>query len=104
MKKIGILLLVVVLLATGCGKTDKTSVINDFKSKVNKAKSYELTGTMEIINDEDVFKYTLETKYLNDDQDYYKVTLVNQTNNHEQIILKNEEGVYVITPKGLNFY
>lgn len=98
MKKIGILLLVVGLLATGCGKTDKTSVINDFKSKVNKAKSYELTGTMEIINDEDVFKYTLETKYLNDDQDYYKVTLVNQTNNHEQIILKNEEGVYVVTP------
>lgn len=98
MKKIGILLLAVLLFVTGCGKTDKTSVINDFKSKVNKSKSYVLSGTMEIINDEDVFKYDIETKYLNDNQEYYKVTLVNQTNNHEQIILKNEEGVYVVTP------
>ena len=99
MKKIGLILLAVILLVTGCGKTDKNSVLNDFKAKVNKSKSYELKGIMEIINDEDIFKYTIETKYLNDDDsDYYKVTLINQTNNHEQIILKNEEGVYVVTP------
>jgi outer membrane lipoprotein-sorting protein len=99
-KKISILFLTVLLVVTGCGKADKNSVISDFKSAVNKSKSYELVGTMEIINDEDVFKYDLETKYLyDDDNDYYKVTLVNQTNNHEQIILKNEEGVYVVTPK-----
>ena len=98
MKKIGVLLLVVILLATGCGKVDKTSVINDFKTKVNKTKSYELTGIMEIINDEDVFKYNLKVNYLHDDSDYYKVNLINQTNNHEQVILKNEDGVYVVTP------
>lgn len=99
LKKIGLILLIVVLFATGCGKTDKSSVINDFKKSVDKAKSYVLNGTMEIINDEDVFKYTIETKYLYDDSDYYKITLVNQTNNHEQIILKNNEGVYVQTQK-----
>lgn len=93
MRKLGILFLVCVLLITGCGKTDKKTVINDFKSKINKCKSYELDGTMEIINDEDVFKYKINTKYLEDE--YYKVTLLNETNNHEQIILKNEEGVYV---------
>ena len=98
MKKIGLVLMAVMLFVTGCGKEDKSSVINDFKKSVNKSKSYVLNGTMEIINDEDVFKYTIETKYLHDDNDYYKVILVNQTNNHEQIILKNDEGVYVVTP------
>ena len=95
MKKIGIFLIVILLVMTGCGKKDKASIINDFKSKVNKSKSYEITGTMDIINDEDVFKYDINAKYLHKDIDYYKVSLVNQTNNHEQIILKNEEGVYV---------
>ena len=51
---------------------------------------------MEILSNEETFTYSLEASYLKDD--YYKVTLVNQTNNHEQIILKNKEGVYVVTP------
>ncbi|MBE6161546.1 MAG: outer membrane lipoprotein carrier protein LolA [Firmicutes bacterium] len=97
MKKIGIFL-VIVLLITGCGKKSKSSIINDFKNKVNKSKSYEIVGTMDIINDEDVFKYDVNVKYLHKDNDYYKVVLKNQTNNHEQVILKNAEGVYVVTP------
>ena len=98
MKKISIFLIIVFLLITGCGKQNKNNIIDDFKNQIDKSKSYELTGTMEIINDEDVFKYDINAKYLNDDIEYYKVILVNQTNNHEQIILKNTEGVYVITP------
>ena len=30
--------------------------------------------------------------------DYYKASLINKETNHEQIILKNKSGVYVITP------
>ena len=50
---------------------------------------------MEILNNEETFTYSLEVNYLKDD--FYKVILVNQTNNHEQIILKNNDGVYVVT-------
>lgn len=96
MKKIGILSLVLLLLTCGCGKVDVSKVKEDFESKVTKAKSYQLNGTMEILNNEDTFVYTVEASFLKDD--YYKVRLVNQTNNHEQIILKNEDGVYVVTP------
>ena len=48
------------------------------------------------MNNEDTFIYSVEASFLK--EDYYKVTLVNQTNNHEQIILKNKDGVYVVTP------
>ena len=30
--------------------------------------------------------------------DYYKIKLLNKLNNHEQVILRNNEGVYVVTP------
>ena len=52
---------------------------------------------MEILSNEETFTYSIEANYLKGD--YYKVTLVNQTNNHEQIILKNSDGVYVMTHK-----
>ncbi len=96
MKKIGILSLLVLLLTFGCGKVDVNKVKSDFEDSVTKSKSYVLNGTMEIMNNEDTFVYTVEASFLKDD--YYKVRLVNQTNNHEQIILKNTDGVYVVTP------
>lgn len=86
----------VILILTGCGKENKENVLKNFKESINNAKSYKITGNMEISNDEETFTYSLESYYLKDN--YYKVILVNQTNNHEQIILKDNEDIYVITP------
>ena len=80
----------------GCGKENTEDVLKKFVDNINSSKSYKLTGTMEISNDEESFMYSIESYYLKDN--YYKVVLVNQTNNHEQIILKNKEDIYVITP------
>lgn len=95
MKKI-LLLICLTLMLCGCGSETKEDVLNDFMNNINSTKSYKLTGNMEISNDEEKFTYSLESYYLKDE--YYKVILVNQTNNHEQIILKNKEDIYVITP------
>ena len=95
MKRLAVILCFVLLLC-GCGKESKDDVIKDFKNNINNSKSYKVTGNMEISNDEETFTYSLESYYLKDD--YYKVILVNQTNNHEQIILKNQDDIYVITP------
>ncbi len=86
----------ILLLLCGCGNASKENVVKDFKKSVDNIKSYKLTGNMEISNDEETFTYSLEAYYLKND--YYKVRLVNQTNNHEQIILKDSENIYVITP------
>lgn len=92
----------ILLLTTGCGKMEVADVVKEFTNHVENAKSYVLKGTMEIYSEEDTFTYSVEANFLKDN--FYKVQLVNQTNNHEQVILRNGDGVYVITPKGLNFY
>ncbi len=96
MKKIWILLVVILLTVSGCGKKSEEKVLDKFKDDVKSAKAYTLKANMEIYSNEDTFTYAVEVKYLKDD--YYKVNLLNQTNNHEQIILKNDDGVYVVTP------
>jgi len=95
MKKLFILLISILLL-TGCAKNSEEKLIKSFKDDINSSKSYTLKGSLEILNDEDTFNYLVEVSYKK--KDMYKVKLVNTTNNHEQVILKNNDGVYVITP------
>lgn len=96
MKKIAVLIVSLMLILTGCGKKTPDDLLGKFEKNILNAKSYILKGNMEILSNEETFTYSLEVNYLKDD--FYKVTLVNQTNNHEQIILKNKDGVYVVTP------
>ena len=96
LKKVILLCTLILIFSCGCGKFDEKRALKEFKDNVTSSKSYLLTGTMEIRSDEDTFTYSLEAGFKKDDM--YKVTLVNQTNNHEQVILKNSQGVYVVTP------
>lgn len=96
LKKVVLLLVMILLFTSGCGKVNIDKVRGEFEDKVNKTKSYNLNGTMEIMSNEDTYSYTVEVSYLKGD--FYKVRLVNQTNNHEQYILKNQDAVYVVTP------
>lgn len=96
MKKYLFLLTFMLLCLTGCGDYKLEDAVKDFTKNVESSKSYKLNGTMEINSGEEVFTYNIDTYFLKDD--FYKVVLVNQTNNHEQVILKNKEGLYVVTP------
>ena len=81
----------------GCGKATESDIIKDLTKKINNANSYYIEGTLEIVNNEDIYTYDVEVSYAR--KDNYKVRLVNNVNNHEQIILRNSEGVYVVTPR-----
>ena len=96
MKKIFALGICIILLTCSCGKFDINKAKEEFKDKVTSSKGYELKGNMEIYNNEDTFKYDIVVNYKKDDN--YKVSMINKNNNHEQIILKNDESVYVVTP------
>ena len=96
MKKIILCLMLIVIILTGCGKKGENDVLEDFKNKVNNSNSYYLSGNMELVNNEDIYTYDISVSYKKDN--YYKIELVNSINNHKQIILRNDDGVYVVTP------
>ena len=84
------------LLMCGCGKKDEQDVLKDLTKKIEETKGYHLTGDLEIVNNEDTYTYDVETSYSKEEN--FKVSLKNKTNNHEQIILRNSEGIFVLTP------
>ena len=96
MKKIFLILSLGCLILTGCGKKNEREVLREFENKVNNASSYYLTGNMELTNNEDVYGYNINVSYSKDDN--YKIELINVINDHKQVILRNKEGVYIITP------
>ena len=94
MKKYLIVLLGVLCLF-GCGKADQSNVKDEFVKNISKKNSYLVKGTMNIISNEDTFSYNVTVAKSNDN---YRVNLVNTINNHEQVILRSNNEVYVVTP------
>ena len=84
------------LLLSGCGNYTVKDAQKDLEKKLDNLNGYNLSGQMEIINNDDVYKYDVDASYSKKDK--FRVSLKNKTNNHEQIILKNSDGVYVLTP------
>ena len=95
MKKL-LCLLVLSLMLVGCGSKNEKSIIKDLEKKIEKSDSYNVSGELEMVNNENTHKYDIEVSYKKEDN--FRVSLNNQTNNHTQIILKNEDGVYLLNP------
>ncbi len=96
-KKIFFLLIVGLFVLGGCSMGGNKDIIKEFSKMVLNSDSYYIEGTLDIVNNEDVYTYDVKVSYEEDDN--YKVELVNTVNNHEQIILRNDDGVYVVTPR-----
>lgn len=94
MKKYLLLFLMIVLMA-GCANNND-SIIKKLDKKYSKTKSYHLEGSLSIVRGDDTYVYDIDAAYLKDI--YYRVSLTNTVNNHEQIILRNDTGIYVLNP------
>ena len=92
MKKILIVICSVFLVA--CSKS--SNALKEIAKNINNSNSYYLEGTLEVMNGDDSSFYNVKVSYKKDN--LFKVSLTNQINNHEQIILRNTDGVYVLTP------
>ena len=103
MKKIlKLLFLISVFSLVGCGIKNSNNMLEKIDNKLKNVNSYYIEGIMEIMNHEDTYTYNVKVSYQK--QDYYRIELVNILNNHEQVILKNDDGVYVLTHKGITFF
>ena len=97
-KKLLFLIMIIGVFAiSGCGKNSESDVIKDLTKKINDSKAYYVDGTLEIVNNEDVYTYNVNVSYK--EKDNYKVSLVNTVNNHEQII----NCIYLELIRVLNF-
>ena len=98
MKRLGFLIFLIMMVIglTGCEEDNETDIINKLDKKIEKTDGYQLTGTLKLLNNEETYLYNVEVSYSSEDK--FRVSLINQNNNHEQIILRNEDGVYVLTP------
>lgn len=96
-KKLTFLLILSVFIFSGCGAPNEKDIIKEFSKKVSSADSYYIEGSLDIVNNEDIYNYDVKVSYAK--KDNYKVNLTNTVSSHEQIILRNSDGVYVITPR-----
>lgn len=97
MKKIIFLgIIIMMIFITGCGKKDANDIIKDLDKKISSSSTYNLEGKLQITNNDDTYYYDVVVSYKKPNN--YRVSLINNANDHEQIILKNDDGVYVVTP------
>ena len=96
MKKVFLSAIAIMLILTGCGKKTSETSLKDFSKLVNNSESYYLEGDLKLLSNSEEYDYDVKVYFKKGD--YYKVSLFNKGSETEQIILKNDDGVYVVTP------
>lgn len=90
------LVLCLTVVLAGCGKKDAGTVVKDLDHKVGKLESYQGTGRMVLNTGQQPQEYQVEVWYKN--PHFYRISLTNAKKDITQIVLRNDEGVFVLTP------
>ncbi|GGI46188.1 sporulation protein [Paenibacillus marchantiophytorum] len=91
-----VMCLALVLAGCGMGKKDAGSIVKDLDHVISKANSYQASGSMILNTGQQPQEYQVEVAYSPDH--FYRISLTNATKDVTQIVLRNEEGVFVLTP------
>lgn len=91
------LVLCFTLILSACGAKDAESVVKDLDKFVNSMESYQASGTMTLHNSQQPLKYQVDIAYQK--PSYYRIKLTNEEKDITQIVLRNDDGVFVLTPK-----
>ncbi|MFF2157521.1 DUF4367 domain-containing protein [Paenibacillus chitinolyticus] len=84
------------LLLAGCGKKDAGSVVKDLDHVIGKLESYQGTGRMVLQTGQEPQEYQVEVWY--QQPHYYRISLTNEKKDITQVVLRNDDGVFVLTP------
>ena len=101
LKKIMVVVVILALLGVGIWKVffSGPSISDTIDSVNKKLTSYQLEATMDLNNGEEQRNFKVTVSYAKkEDKDLFRVSLYDTTINQEQIMLRNDEGVYVLTP------
>lgn len=86
----------VVFVLAACGAKSQETVVKDLDKTIAELKSYTANATMTLQMGSDPQVYEVEIWHK--DPDFYRVHLKNAEKDQSQMILRNEEGVFVLTP------
>lgn len=84
------------LVLAACGKKDANGVVKDLDKTVAQLESYQGSGTMTLYTGDKPQEYKVEVWYQN--PSFYRIALTNAQKDITQIVLRNDQGVYVLTP------
>lgn len=85
-----------VLILAGCGAKSEEDVIEDLQKKAETLEGYKMEAKMTLTMGTDPQEYEVEIWH--NRPDYYRVNMKNAKRDQSQMILKNKEGVFVLTP------
>jgi outer membrane lipoprotein-sorting protein len=86
----------VILLLAACGSKSQDDVVKELNSKLGDLTSYSVDAKMTLKMGSDSQVYNVEIWHK--DPTFYRVNLKNAEKDQSQMILRNEEGVFVLTP------
>lgn len=84
------------LLAACGGAKDAADVVGDIEKLSGKLESYHAEGIMVLNTGQEPQEYGVVVSYQK--PQYYRIALTNETNDITQIVLRNDDGVFVLTP------
>ncbi|MFJ6211279.1 LolA family protein [Lysinibacillus sp. NPDC093190] len=91
-----LVLLCTILLLSACGTDSQEKVLKKVNGKWAEANGYELNATMEIKSGGDPKKYDVTVWHTK--PDFYRVEVVESGKDVSQMIVRNADGVFVVTP------
>lgn len=94
---IAAIILSLTLVLSACGTKDAESVVKDLDKFLNSMEGYTGSGTMTLHNGQQPQAYQVEVSYQKPES--YRIKLTNVEKDITQIVLRNDEGVFVLTPK-----
>ncbi|ANE47064.1 membrane protein [Paenibacillus swuensis] len=83
-------------LLAACGAKDASGVVKELESKAKKLDSYQGTGTMTLHTGQQPQEYNVEIWYKQ--PHFYRISLQNEKKDISQVVLRNDDGVFVLTP------
>ncbi len=92
-------LLVIALMITAlaaCGSKSQKDVLSDLESTMDKMSGYKSEATMTLQTGENPLTYEIEIWHKK--PSFYRVSLKNAEKDQSQMILRNSDGVFVLTP------
>ena len=81
---------------TACGDMSEADVVGKLSSNLEESSGYLASGIMDVESEGQVHTYFVEVAF--EQPHFYRVIMRNEATGNEQVILKNDDGVFVLTP------